>query len=125
MGLGQISGDYDTAVQKAIGAVTALQSIIEQPAPVQEPDGYVYGNSYWEATNLRITDDVKRFGSPRYATPPIVATPLAAQQKPWVGLTDEERQEIWKGCDPQHAGYVTALVEAKLKAKNERKEQNT
>jgi D-serine dehydratase len=41
-----------------------------------------------------------------------------AAQKPWVGLTEEERQEIWKGCDPQHAGYVTALVEAKLKEKN-------
>jgi hypothetical protein len=39
-------------------------------------------------------------------------------QRQWVGLTDEERQEIWKGCDPQHAGYVTALVEAKLKEKN-------
>ena len=40
------------------------------------------------------------------------------KRKPWVGLTDEERQEIWKGCDPTHAGYVTALVEAKLKEKN-------
>lgn len=39
-------------------------------------------------------------------------------QRTWVGLTDEERQEIWKGCDPAHAGYVTALVEAKLKEKN-------
>ena len=36
----------------------------------------------------------------------------------WVELTDEERQEIWEGCDPQHAGYVTALVEAKLREKN-------
>ncbi len=39
-------------------------------------------------------------------------------QRTWVGLTDEERKEIWKGCDPTHAGYVTALVEAKLKEKN-------
>jgi predicted Fe-S protein YdhL (DUF1289 family) len=46
------------------------------------------------------------------------------QKREWVGLTDEERKEIWKGCDPTHAGYVTALVEAKLKAKNERKEKN-
>ena len=40
-------------------------------------------------------------------------------QRTWQGLTDEERQEIWKGCDPTHAGYVTALVEAKLRRKNE------
>jgi len=39
-------------------------------------------------------------------------------QRPWVGLTDAERHEIWKGCDPTHAGYVTALVEAKLKERN-------
>ena len=50
---------------------------------------------------------------------------IEQQPAPWVGLTDEERKEIWKGCDPQHAGYVTALVEAKLKEKNERKEKNT
>jgi hypothetical protein len=39
-------------------------------------------------------------------------------KRQWVGLTDKERKEIWKGCDPTHAGYVTALVEAKLKEKN-------
>jgi hypothetical protein len=49
---------------------------------VQEPDGYVYGNSYWEATNPRITDDVKRFGSPRYATPP-------AAQRQWTPMSKE------------------------------------
>jgi hypothetical protein len=46
---------------------------------------------------------------PLYTAPP---------QRPWVGLTDDERTEIWKNCDPTHAGYVTALVEAKLKEKN-------
>ena len=76
----------------------------------------------------------ERFIDPKYASvthwrihaehtsPPIEATPLAQRQArsadTWVGLTDEERQEIWKGCDPTHAGYVTALVEAKLKEKN-------
>ena len=28
-----------------------------------------------------------------YTNQPIVATPLAAQQKPWVGLTLEDKQE--------------------------------
>jgi predicted Fe-S protein YdhL (DUF1289 family) len=42
----------------------------------------------------------------------------AAQPADWVELTDEERREIWKGCDPTHAGYVTALVEAKMREKN-------
>jgi len=124
MGLGQISGDYDTAVQKAIGAVTALQCIIVQPAPVQEPDGYVYGNSYWEATNLRITDDVKRFGSPRYATPPAPqpvpvktyhdGTPWPVAPNPWVGLTDEEVVQ----CQQGDVYHFYRCIEAKLKEKN-------
>lgn len=83
---------------------------VMQPAvqPVQEPVGSVvrwldgslvhgwFGESPPEGTFL-------------YTDPP---------QRPWVSLTEEERQEIWKGCDPTHAGYVTALVEAKLKEKN-------
>ena len=40
MGLGQVSGDYDTAMQKAIGAVTALRAAIEQ-AEKQEPRQWV------------------------------------------------------------------------------------
>jgi hypothetical protein len=58
---------------------------------------------------------------PLYTTPPGGRQSedcLTAAQLQWVGLTDEERKEIWKGCDPTHAGYVTALVEAKLKEKN-------
>ena len=52
-------------------AIVALTEAIAEAesTPVQEPVGYEYGNSYWDAANPRITDDVKRFGSPRYATP--------------------------------------------------------
>jgi hypothetical protein len=88
-----------------------------QPAPVQEPVGYVYGNSYWEATNLRITDDVKRFGSPRYATPP-------AQPAAWVGLTADEMLEALVSVDPATKrlpiGFTrfAQAIEAKLREKN-------
>jgi hypothetical protein len=95
-----------------------------QPAPVQEPDGYVYGNSYWEATNLRITDDVKRFGSPRYATPPAPqpvpvktyhdGTPWPVAPNPWVGLTDEEVVQ----CQQGDVYHFYRCIEAKLKEKN-------
>jgi len=55
-----------------------------------------------------------------------IATALGWEPKrEWVGLTDDERKEIWKGCDPTHAGYVTALVEDKLKQKNGYAEENT
>ena len=91
-------------VSEAMSQIIALVDPL--PAPVQEPDGYVYGNSYWEATNPRITDDVKRFGSPRYATPP-------AQQKPWVDLTDEEIMAA-----PENLIACIAHVRNKLKEKN-------
>ena len=79
-----------------------------------------------EAVKLRLADAIRnerhnnvaetRYWLDQYKQ--IATASVAAQQKPWVELTDEERQEIWKGCDPQHAGYVTALVEAKLREKN-------
>ncbi len=36
----------------------------------------------------------------------------------WVGLTDEERREIFDACETTDRGYVLAMVEAKLKEKN-------
>ena len=38
--------------------------------------------------------------------------------KEWVGLTDEERKDIFKVCAITDRGYVAAMVEAKLKDKN-------
>lgn len=37
-----------------------------------EPVGYVFGNSYWEEGNPRLTDDVRKLGKPLYTTPPAV-----------------------------------------------------
>jgi predicted Fe-S protein YdhL (DUF1289 family) len=36
----------------------------------------------------------------------------------WVGLTDEERREIFDACETTDRGYVLAMAEAKLKEKN-------
>jgi predicted Fe-S protein YdhL (DUF1289 family) len=38
--------------------------------------------------------------------------------KQWVGLTDDERREIFDACETTDRGYVLAMVEAKLKEKN-------
>jgi hypothetical protein len=45
------------------------------------------------------------------------------KKREWVGLTDEERRELRK-CNQQHDAFARA-IEAQLKAKNERKEDNT
>jgi predicted Fe-S protein YdhL (DUF1289 family) len=44
----------------------------------------------------------------------------AQPKKEWVGLTDEDRKAIFDLCDREDRGYVAAMVEAKLKEKNER-----
>jgi hypothetical protein len=36
----------------------------------------------------------------------------------WQGLTEEEKREIFDSCEREDRGYVAAMVEAKLKEKN-------
>ena len=103
----------------------------QPPASVQEPVGEVCG--YYErgfdAEKTRygkLYDQNLPLGIKLYTTPPNVATPLAAQRpvpeerksvrSTWVGLTDEERDDLLDI-------YITAegrarAIEAKLKAKN-------
>jgi hypothetical protein len=105
-------GQFDAA--HAIQGLLDLNSHVDIiPPAVQEPDGYVYGNSYWEATNLRITDDVKRFGSPRYATPP-------AAQRQWVDLPPQQIDELAElhGLDYMSYDAFTKALIAKLKEAN-------
>jgi hypothetical protein len=42
----------------------------------------------------------------------------AKREHEWVGLTDDERREIFDSCETNDRGYVLAMVEAKLKEKN-------
>ena len=39
------------------------------------------------------------------------------KKKEWVGLTKEERKDIFDLCERDDRGYVAAMVEAKLKEK--------
>ena len=50
-----------------------------------------------------------RYWDPLYAAPP---------KKQWVGLTDDERREIFDACETTDRGYVLAMCEAKLREKN-------
>jgi len=43
-----------------------------------EPAGYLFGNSYWDANNRRITDDIKRLGKPLYSAPQSAETAAVA-----------------------------------------------
>ena len=74
--------------------------------PEQEPVAFIcQGNAY-------MADDVDEYCTamhiPLYTTPP---------QRTWVGLTDEEREELMDIYDVASTDYAQA-IEAKLKGKN-------
>ena len=43
---------------------------------------------------------------------------IQAYVKPWVGLTDEERNEILDSNKPSWERHIANMIEAKLKEKN-------
>jgi hypothetical protein len=98
----------------------------DQCKAVQEPVGEVSGHDW--STGLLYRD--LEPGTPLYTAPPApqpvpVKTyhdgkPWPVAPKPWVGLTDEEFEDIELGCRSTPFGKIEAMqkVEAKLKEKN-------
>lgn len=76
--------------------------------PKQEPVAWMEGESVYWHTNPSLNDWIRANGTPLYTTPP---------QRTWVGLTDEEREELMDTYDVASTDYVQA-IEAKLKEKN-------
>ncbi len=59
-------------------------------------------------------------GTMLYTSPPIEATPLASQRsvKPWVGLTEQERNDLEDYCEMIIGKPAFEAIEAKLREKN-------
>jgi len=43
---------------------------------------------------------------------------IQVYQRPWVGLTDDERKEVWWSCEQHTPTTFAQAIEAKLKEKN-------
>jgi len=91
-----------------IKAITAIKEALAQPE--QEPFCYVNVNAQGDVTRTVKRKDVW-CKTPLYTTPP---------QRTWVGLTDDEFEDIELGCRSTPFGKIDAMrmVEAKLKEKN-------
>lgn len=59
----------------------------QPPTPV----GYVFGNSYFEVGNPRLTDEIKRLGKARYGDPQASSAPVAPDER--------AAFEAWKGYE--------------------------
>jgi len=93
-----------------IQAITAIKQA--RSAPVQEPVAYrsrLASGSYTYCNTPQFFDNAE----PLYTAAP-------AAQRQWVGLTDDEFENIELGCRSTPFGKIEAMrkVEAKLKEKN-------
>jgi hypothetical protein len=84
-----------------------------QPAPVQEPVAWINaekrtfewnGPVLWNTPTVAVLNKI-----PLYTTPPTA-------QRQWVGLTDEEANELWESIDSDWE--LMKRTEAKLREKN-------
>jgi len=101
-----IENNYMSLPKSGSEAITAIKQA--RSAPVQEPVAFNAGVPplYPEMKDGETI-------SVEYTTPP-------AAQRPWVGLTDEEFEDIELGCRSTSSGKIEAMqkVEAKLRSKN-------
>jgi len=80
---------------------------VAQPAPVQEPVAEIQEDMKGGGYVKWLSEDFFVAGTKLYTTPPA--------QRTWVGLTNEEKQEIWA---MNETAMVISATEAKLKDKN-------
>ena len=86
-----------------------LKEVLEDESAQQEPVAWL-----WELTGEVTTDPDRADGMwlPLYTSPPA--------SKPWVGLTDEERNQVAWSCGAMSADWLefADAIEAKLREKN-------
>ena len=87
----------------------AIKALEEALAKQEQGEPVAYANDDWSQITFPL-GKVPTKGGNLYTTP-------QPAQKPWVGLTDDEMNEIW--ADQKRTGEsITRAIEAKLKEKN-------
>jgi hypothetical protein len=119
-----VYGLYRDEKRQVLDAITALRKLLEQPEPVQEPTRYQEVRDAlemlmrWQVKNVHVWHnsayDYAAAVLERHDTTP------PAQPAAWVGLTDEEKEAIYRQADAEnwHDQPLLEAVEAKLRKKN-------
>ena len=121
--LEEISNQYMSLTKKGCMALAAIEEALaseapEQPAPVPK------AHEQQEPVAVARVDDLERGGRVRALAMNLsLDAPLYTTQpprKPWVGLTDEERADVYKSIHAKDfcVSAVAIAIEAKLKEKN-------
>lgn len=82
-------------------AIAVVKKALAQPE--QEPV------AWWNDTGTHIDLNVSSRGTPLYTAPP---------QRTWVGLTDDEQQQVYEQWQNDGWGVFYNAIEARLKDKN-------
>jgi predicted Fe-S protein YdhL (DUF1289 family) len=109
-------GEWVGSIERQLEVITAVKKALAQE---QEPVAWVVYSS--AENDIVWADKGKRLkqNTPLYTTPP-QRSESSGKPSAWVGLTDEEKLELWeisRAALPRYATY-SSLVEAKLKEKN-------
>ena len=101
--------EHNTYSDEADEVYEAIEQALAQPE--QEPVAYWnFNNGFSHCMIDQLNEAAKKNPAPLYTTPP---------QRTWVGLTDDEFEDIELGCRSTPFGKIEAMkkVEAKLKEK--------
>ena len=87
-----------------------LAKALKQPAQQQEPVGHVSSVQSGSPLMCNLTEWERKGLIALYTSPPA--------SKPWVGLTGEEIQTLWRSSEHMTVNDVCRAIEAKLREKN-------
>ena len=104
----------EMAIQGHASTRDAIRWAMNQEQEQGEPVAYIN----IEKRSLEWTYEYMSWNTPTVVNLPRIPLYMTPPQRTWVGLTDEERNEILDSNKPSWERHIANMIEAKLKDKN-------